>query len=379
MDEYIIKDGKKLRLGYTTGSCAAAAAKAAAWTLISGQKKERIKLITPKGITLDLAVLNMQIDKNAVTCAIQKDSGDDPDITDKALIYAKVSYSAMQGIRIDGGIGVGRVTKKGLDRDVGCAAINSVPLKMIKENLEEVCRITDYHGGLDVEIYVPNGEELAKKTFNSRLGIIGGISILGTTGIVEPMSDNALIETIRTELNQKMAEGNDCIILTPGNYGADFLKDNFPKAAEHTVLMSNYIGDALDIARELKFKRVLLVGHIGKFIKICGGMFNTHSKYGDCRMEIIASYAAASGLKDEAVREILDCAVCDDAVRVLKETGFFEKTFEKIAKKTEFMLKQKVCEEFETGFIMFSNRYGVLCETKNAVQILQDITECNKR
>lgn len=371
MEEYIIKNGKKLRLGYTTGSCAAAAAKAAAYTLITGRKKERIKLITPKGITLDLNVSDMQIGECFVSCAIQKDSGDDPDITDKALIYAKVSMSKGSGIEIDGGIGVGRVTKKGLDRDVGCAAINSVPLKMIKENLEEVCRITDYDGGLKVEIYVPRGEELARKTFNPRLGIVGGISILGTSGIVEPMSDNALIETIRTEIRQRKAEGDEYLLLTPGNYGADFIKRNFPKAAGKEVLMSNFIGEALDIARELKFKRVLLLGHIGKFIKISGGMFNTHSEYGDCRMEIIAAYAAASGICGDAANEILDCAVCDDAVRILKENGVYEKTFEKISEKIKFMLNHKTNEEIETDFIMFSNKYGIICKSKNAARFLQ--------
>ena len=207
MEEYIVKDGKKLRLGYTTGSCAAAASKAAAWMLLTGKRKERIQIDTPKGITLNLNVLQISMEDGAVSCAIEKDSGDDPDITKGSLIFAQVSRTETPGITIEGGQGVGRVTKRGLDQPIGAAAINSVPRQMIRENLEEVCRLADYHGGLSVVISVPDGERLAKKTFNPRLGIVGGISILGTTGIVEPMSEQALVDTIRVELRQRKANG----------------------------------------------------------------------------------------------------------------------------------------------------------------------------
>ena len=189
MEEYIVKDGKKLRLGYTTGSCAAAAAKAAAWMLLTGRKKETIDLLTPKGISLKLDVLSITQTPQEVSCAIRKDSGDDPDATRDTLIFASVRKTDAPGIVIDGGTGVGRVTKRGLDQPVGAAAINSVPRQMIEENVQQVCRLCDYSGGICVVISVPDGEMLAKKTFNPRLGIVGGISILGTTGIVEPMSE----------------------------------------------------------------------------------------------------------------------------------------------------------------------------------------------
>ena len=375
MEEYIVKDGKKLKLGYTTGSCAAAAAKAACWMLLSGQRKEKIKLQTPKGIELDLNVSNITVNETSVSCSIQKDSGDDPDITKGAHIFAEVGFSDKEGIEILGGKGIGTVTKRGLDQPVGSAAINSVPRRMIRENVEEICRITDYRGGLKVTISAPGGEELAKKTFNPRLGIVGGISILGTTGIVEPMSEQALIDTIRIELNQKRKNGAKYAMLTPGNYGMEYIRKNINVSPDIAVMTSNYIGDSLDICKELGFSGALLVGHIGKLVKIAGGMLNTHSKYGDCRMEIMASYAGAAGLDPEHIKEILDSATCDEAVRILKEKGLEKQTLESIAKKISFILDNRVSGSMETGAIVFSREYGLLCETENARQLLKHITE----
>ncbi|MCQ2553512.1 MAG: cobalt-precorrin-5B (C(1))-methyltransferase CbiD [Clostridia bacterium] len=278
MEEYVVKDGKKLRLGYTTGSCAAAASKAAAWMLLTGVKRERIGLKTPKGIDLDLEVKEITMAEDYAKCAIEKDGGDDPDVTKGALIFSEVRKCEEPGIHIDGGFGVGRVTKRGLDQPVGNAAINSIPRLMIKENLEEICKIADYEGGLSVVISVPLGEELAKKTFNPRLDIVGGISILGTTGIVEPMSEKALVDTIRVELRQRRENGAEYVLLTPGNYGVDFIKGNIADP-EIAVQSSNFIGDTIDMCKEMGFKGALLVGHIGKLVKIAGGMLNTHSKY----------------------------------------------------------------------------------------------------
>ena len=291
MEEFIEKDGKKLRYGYTTGSCAAAAAKAAAWMLLTGKRKTTISLVTPKGIPLSLQVEDIRMEEDFVSCAIRKDSGDDPDVTNGTLVYARVSRRGTPEIAIDGGFGVGRVTKKGLDQPVGNAAINSVPRKMIRENLEEVLSLTDADCGLDVLISIPDGERLAKQTFNPRLGIVGGISVLGTTGIVEPMSEKALVDTIRVELNQRRAGGADYVLLTPGNYGCDFIRAGLNLRPEWAVQTSNFIGQSLDICRELGFRGALLVGHIGKLVKVGGGMLNTHSKYGDCRMEILAAHA----------------------------------------------------------------------------------------
>lgn len=375
MEGYIEKEGKRLRLGYTTGSCAAAAAKAAAWMLLTGQRKERIQIRTPKGISLDLAVLDIVMREDRVACAIEKDSGDDPDVTNGTHIVAAVTRTEEPGIHIDGGTGVGRVTKPGLDQPVGNAAINSVPRQMIRENLEQVCRIADYQGGLSVVISAPEGTALAKKTFNPRLGIEGGISILGTTGIVEPMSEQALVDTIRVELRQRKASGARYVLLTPGNYGSDFIKDGLGLDPARGVLVSNFIGDAVDLCRELGFQGLLLVGHIGKLVKIAGGMFNTHSKYGDCRMEILTAQAACCGIRPLAAEKMLGCVTCDDGLRILREEEIFDQTLSLLTGRIHKLLDLRSAGELKTGVILFSKVYGRLGETPNARDLMKHIME----
>ena len=366
MDSFVVKDGKQLRLGYTTGSCAAAAAKAAVRMLLSGETVGTIRLLTPKGIMLDLPVLEISRSPDSVSCAIRKDSGDDPDVTNGSLIFATVSLTEGKEIRIDGGEGVGRVTKPGLDQPVGAAAINSVPRRMIRENLSEVCELFDYHEGLSVIISVPGGEIIAQRTFNSRLGIIGGISILGTSGIVEPMSEQALIDTIRIEIKQRRALGKQYVLLTPGNYGKTFLENALGVDPSVPVMTSNFIGDALDSCKEAGFEGVLLVGHIGKLVKIAGNMMNTHSRYGDCRMEILTSQAAACGLAPEKAAEMLECATCDDALRILQEEGLFERTLSRLMKRISEQLNLRTAGEPPVEAVIFSNVYGILAKTENA-------------
>ena len=375
MEEFIEKDGKKLRFGYTTGSCAAAAAKAAAWMLLTGQRKETISLITPKGVALTLPVLDITEEPNRVSCAIRKDSGDDPDVTNGTLVYAEVTRREASGIAVDGGFGVGRVTKKGLDQSVGSAAINSVPRQMIRENLEEILALTDQNCGLNVVISVPEGERLAKQTFNPRLGIVGGISILGTTGIVEPMSEKALVDTIRVELNQRKVGGDEYVLLTPGNYGCDFIRAGLELNPEQAVQSSNFIGQTLDICRELGFRGALLVGHIGKLVKLGGGMMNTHSKYGDCRMEILAAHAGIAGLAPAQIGEILQCVACDDALRIIMDAGCFEKTMTGLTERILFHLRHRAGEDMEVGTILFSKEYGLLAQSDNAMELIEKITK----
>ena len=373
MEEFVEKDGKKLRLGYTTGSCAAAAAKAAGWMLLTGREKRTIGLHTPKGLDLELTVHDITRAEDSVSCAIEKDGGDDPDITAGALIYAKVSLIPKRRVDIDGGFGVGRVTKPGLDQGVGQAAINSVPRKMIEENLWEIARTLDYSGGFRVLISVPLGEELAKKTFNPRLGILGGISILGTTGIVEPMSEEALVQTIHVELNQKRTAG-DYVLLTPGNYGSEFIRGEMGLDMNLAVQTSNFIGDSLDTCRSLGFSGGLLIGHIGKLVKLAGGMMNTHSKYGDCRMDILAAHAGMAGVRPARIAEIMDCAACDDAVRILREEGQDGTVLKSVTEKVMFHLQHRA-GDMEMGVIIFSKEYGILGESPNARALLKKILE----
>lgn len=375
MEAYIEKGGKKLRMGYTTGTCAAAAAKAAAWMLLTGRKKEEISIETPKGITVQLEILEITREDGAVSCAVRKDSGDDPDVTNGTLIFARVSRRDIPGISIDGGEGVGRVTKPGLNQPVGQAAINSVPRQMIRENVAQVMALTDYLGGLDVVVSAPEGEALAKKTFNPRLGIVGGISILGTTGIVEPMSEKALVDTIRVELRQRRDLGQEYVLLTPGNYGSSFLQSSLGMNPEKAVQCSNFIGESLDICKELGFQGALLIGHIGKLVKIAGGMMNTHSKYGDCRMEILAAHAAAAGLPPEQVRTLLQCVACDDALAVISDDRCRKAALDSLTEKIGFHLQCRGGETLETGAIVYSLQYGILGKTENAEMLWQTIKE----
>ena len=375
MEEFIIKEGKRLRLGYTTGSCAAAAAKAAAYMLLTGRRMERAALTTPRGVRLELPVREIRMEPGAVSCAVEKDSGDDPDVTRGTLVFAAVSRTEGTGVTIDGGAGVGRVTKPGLDQPVGAAAINSVPRRMIREGVEEIQALTDGHGGLSVVISVPEGEALAKKTFNPRLGIVGGISILGTTGIVEPMSERALVETIRVELRQRRAAGADYALLTPGNYGSDFIREGLGLDPALAVQCSNFLGDALDLCRELGFRGALLAGHIGKLVKVGGGMLNTHSRYGDCRMEILAAHAAASGLPTEGTARVLACVSCDEALRILREADVDRTALARLTERIAFHLAARAGESLEVGAILFSKVWGELSRTGNAAQLLQQIVK----
>lgn len=376
MEEFIVKGGKKLRLGCTTGSCAAAAAKAAALLLLTGRAPDTISLRTPGGVLLDLAVEEARAGKDWAECAVKKDAGDDPDVTNGTPIIARVSCWDGGGVDIDGGQGVGRVTAPGLDQPVGAAAINSVPRRMIRENLEEVCALADWSGGLEAVISVPEGERLAKKTFNPRLGIAGGISILGTTGIVEPMSDGALVGTIRAELSQRRAAGDCYVLLTPGNYGSEFIRDGLGLDPALAVQTSNFIGDALDLCRELGFSGALLVGHVGKLVKLAGGMLNTHSRWGDCRMEILAAHAGAAGAPPERLGALLECAACDDALRILREAGVYRETLERLTRRAAFHLSARAGEDLEVGTVLFSKVYGILGRTENAEALLNCIRSC---
>lgn len=376
MEQFVYKNHKKLRYGYTTGSCAAAASKAAAAMLLSGKEISYVELHTPKGIDLRLEVLDISREDNAVSCAIQKDGGDDPDVTNGILIYAKVSREPADEaqIIIDGGIGVGRVTKPGLEQPVGAAAINKVPRQMIRENLEAVCEQYHYHGKLSVVISIPSGVELAAKTFNPRLGIVGGISVLGTSGIVEPMSEQALIDTIRVEMRQKLANGMEYLLVVPGNYGIDFL-DQYGHGIqlEDAVKCSNFVGEALDAAVEFGAKGVLLVGHIGKFVKLAGGIMNTHSHNADARMELLTVHAALLGAPVELLQKMMECVTTDDALKYLKEADLMEPVMERIMEKMEFYVNQRAQHQLELGVITFSNVFGILGQTKNVPNLVKKI------
>ncbi|WP_029320292.1 cobalt-precorrin-5B (C(1))-methyltransferase CbiD [Butyrivibrio sp. AE3004] len=360
--------------GFTTGSCAAAAGKAAAIMLLSGKKKNSIEIDTPAGIKYCPKIEAADVGEEYASCAVRKQSGDDPDITNGTLIYAKVSFDNTQGcdkkVIIEGGKGVGRVTRPGLDQPVGNAAINSVPRQMIEKEVREVMEVFDCEKSLRVEISVPDGEALSEKTFNPRLGIEGGISIIGTTGIVEPMSTKALLDTIKVELNQARALGKETIVVSPGNYGLEFMKENFSYNLDEAVKCSNFIGDTIDMAKDLGFKRLLLCGHIGKLIKVSGGIMNTHSREADCRMELMAAAAIRCDASKEALLDILGCVSTEEAISVYIREGIEKQCFSYIMEKIDFYLKKRAAGQIDIRCIVYSNKYGLLGKTENAEELL---------
>jgi len=361
-----------LKRGHTTGTCAAAATKAATEALLTGRKVERVSIHTPKGIILDLPVEDMRFDGDSVSCAVRKDGGDDIDATHGTLVYSKVT-KAGSGINIDGGVGVGRVTRKGLDQPVGNAAINHVPRSMITEAVEDVRFSSDYTGGFDIVISVPEGEKIAEKTFNPRLGIVGGISILGTSGIVEPMSETALVNTIKTEMNMR-SQGNQVLLVVPGNYGKEFSESLPGIDPEVAVKCSNFVGEMLDYACEIK-RDIVLVANLGKIVKVAAGIMNTHSRNADARMEILAANAAVAGASMSTVTRIMDCISTDDALDVINEENLIEDVSKLLIEKIEFYMNHRTGGSIRTAAVMFSSVYGLLGKTSLADQMLDEIRE----
>lgn len=359
MKTYIYKNGKKLKYGYTTGSCATGAAKAAAWMLLKGDKLQTVQVDTPKGWQLDLSLVDVQLNKDVVVCAVEKDAGDDPDITHGLWVYARVKRSDSQ--RIYGGQGVGQVTKPGLSVAVGESAINPVPMKMIEDALACVKKDLNYDCHFDVEIFIPRGLEISKKTFNPKLGIVGGISIIGTTGIVEPMSDEAFKESLALELNQLK---NEALVFAPGNYGRDFCMAQ--GVAEKQILkISNFVGYMFEQAVDKGVKKILFVGHIGKLIKVAGGIFQTHSRVSDAKLEILAAHLILRDAPRDFIKEILRCNTTDQAVGLIYDRGFTA-VFDDICQSVKDKLQAFVFDQIEVEVILFAMKEGKIGQTDNS-------------
>ena len=362
-----------MRTGFTTGSCAAAAAKAAAYMLLSGHAKKTIKIMTPAGIEYEPAIEDITAGENCVSCAVRKDAGDDPDITANILIYASVEiiYDGSGNVLIEGGEGVGKVTRPGLDQKVGEAAINSVPRKMIEEEVRRVMELFDLQDSLKVVISVPEGSKIAEKTFNPRLGIEGGISIIGTSGIVEPMSTRAILDTIRVELKQKKVLGARVAVVSPGNYGLDFMRQTYGYDLDKAVKCSNYIGETIDMAKEIGFDKMLLVGHVGKLIKISGGIMNTHSAEADCRMELMAAAAFKSNASRDTISSILDSVSTEEAYGYMVEEQIEKACFEYIMQKISYYLNKRAQGDMDIQCMVYSNKWGLLGKTELADKYME--------
>ncbi len=340
--------------------------------LLTGREKKEISIETPKGIQYHAKILDISRSEHTVACAVEKDGGDDPDVTTGAWVYAKVSCLYGQGqeqeILIDGREGVGRVTRPGLDQPVGNAAINRVPREMITKEVLEVCRAVDYRGSLQVEISVPKGEELGRNTFNPRLGIVGGISILGSSGIVEPMSSQALLDTIQAELRQRRAMGFRYAAVSPGNYGLDFMRETYGYDLDRSIKCSNFIGETIDMAVGLGFQKMLLAGHVGKLVKVAGGIMNTHSREADCRMELLAACAIKEQVDPSQIRKVLDCATTEEAIPILKESGKLQHVMDRVAERVCYYMERRAGGRMEADCILYANGFGELAKSREAEQ-----------
>lgn len=370
-EHYIQSGGRRLRCGYTTGTCAALAAWGAATLLLTGHAPAQASLITPKGLPVTVPLLDCRTDGRTARCSVTKDAGDDADVTDGMPVTAAVERTDAPGIAIDGGEGVGRVTLPGLDQPVGAAAINSVPRKMIAQAAARAADSAGYAGGLKIVISVAGGEQAAAKTFNPRLGIVGGISILGTSGIVEPMSEQALIDTIALELRQAAAKGAKRVILTPGNYGMDFLQAEGMDRLAPVVKCSNYIGDALDAAAAAGFGEILLVGHAGKLVKLAAGVMNTHSRVADARAEVFCAHAALCGGDRDLCRALMSAPTSDACLDLLDAAHLRQPVMESILLAIDTKLAARLCADCRTGAVLFTNQHGLLGQTQQAKEILK--------
>jgi len=372
LEEYISVGQKRLRCGYTTGTCAAAAARGAAELLLLGHAPEAVVIDTPAGVLVTADLEEVSSGEGWAQCAVRKDGGDDHDATDGALVFARVERTAESGIAIDGGVGVGRVTREGLDQPPGQAAINSTPRKMITEQVQAVlddASGAEGDGGLLVTISVPEGVAIAEKTFNPRLGIEGGISIIGTSGIVRPMSEEALIASIQLEMRMRRAQGIEHLLVTPGNYGQDFARDVLHLDMEQAVTCSNYLGVTIDYAVELGFTSMLLVGHIGKMAKVAAGVMNTHSRVADARRETMAAHAALAGASRDLVAAIMEGVTTDEALALLEEAGLREQVAQTLCQAVQFQLEHRAGKALRMESIVFSKVHGELGRSAGADEL----------
>lgn len=314
------KDPSELREGYTTGACATACAKAALTALITQEMQENVIIHLPVGKNVTFSIEECVMKDSEVTCSTIKDGGDDPDATHGAIIKATVSWRNDNQIYIDGGVGVGRVTKPGLPIEVGLAAINPVPRKMIATETKQVLDSFNISRGINVVISVPEGEEIAKKTLNGRLGIVGGISILGTRGTVLPFSNAAYMASIVQAISVAKASGCDHLVFTTGGRSEKFAMAMYPELPEVAfVEMGDFVGFSMKHCKRIGIQKVSLVGMMGKFSKLANGAMMLHSKGSQVSFEFLASVAKECGANDKLLKQILSSNTANEVGQIMKE------------------------------------------------------------
>lgn len=374
IDEYNKKNGHTQRYGFTTGTTATAAAIGAAYMYLN-DTRDIVDVELPAGITLTIPLEFVKEEKNLFTCGVKKNAGDDPDVTDGILISTKLEFIKKEnGLEFNffAGEGVGVFTKDGLALPKGEAAINPVPRQMMIDNLSVILKEHGFSGIVNITITVENGADIAKKTFNERLGIIGGISILGTSGLVLPMSKTALLETIEADIKFRLKNSKERrVYLAPGNIGAKFLENNFNINSTTVAIISNFIGESIDYAISNDAKEIVLCGDLGKLIKLSGGIMNTHSNDSDSRLELLASSILKLCIKEsiqlpiQFISNIFEQKTTTGAVNIIKENNF-DNCFDILA---DQMLYYAYNRAFKAEIFYHKNRYANIEEFKNNLAI----------
>lgn len=368
---------EELKCGYTTGTCAAIGIKAGLEALLNNNYLEEINFTTLNGQNIVVPIYKMKVRKDSVSVAVTKYAGDDPDVTNGIQICTKVKLvdelpKIDRGIEFKnfilvGGLGVGRVTKLGLQAGVGKSAINPGPQKMIEEVADKF--LEERGKKAVITIYVPEGREKARQTFNPKLGIVGGISILGSTGIVKPMSEEALKDAMFVELKVlRMAKNRDWCIFTFGNYSKNYC-NKLNLDLEQTIVISNYAGFMIDSAVKLGFKKILFLGHIGKAIKIAGGIFNTHSRVADARVEIMGANAFLCGESPENIHKIMESNTVEEACDYIEKKEFFPFIAQKVKKRVEEYSRG----EIECEVLLFSFKGATLGYSENFYEMVGEL------
>lgn len=374
IDEFNKKNGHTQRYGFTTGTTATAAAIGAAYMYLN-DKRDMVDVELPAGITLTIPLEFVKKEKNLFTCGVKKNAGDDPDVTDGILISAKLEFIKKgNGLEFNffAGEGVGVFTKDGLALPKGEAAINPVPRQMMIDNLSVILKEHGFSGIVNITVTVENGADIAKKTFNERLGIIGGISILGTSGLVLPMSKTALLQTIEADIKFRLKNSeNKTVYMAPGNIGAKFLEQNFGIESKTVAIISNFIGESIDYAISNDAKEIVLCGDLGKLIKLSGGIMNTHSNDSDSRLELLVAAVIKLCIKEkkelpiQIISNIFEQKTTTGAVNIIKENNF-DNCFDILA---DQMLYYAYNRAFKAEIFYHKNRYANIEEFKNNLSI----------
>jgi cobalt-precorrin-5B (C1)-methyltransferase len=352
-----------LKYGITTGATAAAAAKAAVIAIVKAPV-DRVVIPTPIGLRFEVPVkFSRKLTSESAEAITVKDAGQDIDATDKMEIVATVKLTDDGKVTIRSGVGIGKVTKPGLQVPIGEGAINPVPRTMITDAVKEALPTGK---GAEVTICAPEGANIAKKTMNAKLGIQGGVSILGTTGVVKPLSLEACRRSLVPQIDVAIARGYKRIIYVPGNIGERIAKEQFKVPEDAIVQTGDFVGYMLDKAVEKGVKEILLLGHSGKLVKLAANIFNTHHKVGDSRNEVIASYAAAVGADVTTTNQLLAANTSDEASEILRQTNLLEATYDRIAIRVNQRVSDRVENKIKISVVIVAMDGKVLGMDQNA-------------